>query len=97
MTHNVEQRLARWLLICADRAHTDSFRVTHESLAMMLGIHRPTASLAAEKLQAACLISYRHGTMKILDRRGLERRACECYHIIKDHLDNYAEFDGGVG
>ena len=96
MTHEVGQRLARWLLICADRGNIGSFPITQDSLAIMLGVQRPTVSIAAESLKSAKLIDYRHGKMKILDRRGLEHRACECYRVIKDHLDNYADFAGGV-
>jgi len=94
--HNVEQRLARWLLICADRAHKTTFRMSHEFLADMLGSTRPTVSLAAAPLKQAGLIAYTRGIISILDVPGLEHRACECYHIIKDHLDNYAEFDNGI-
>jgi CRP-like cAMP-binding protein len=93
--HEVEQRLARWLLICADRAHADSYRMSHEFLADMLGSSRPTVSIAAAVLKQEKLIDYTRGLITILDLPGLEARSCECYRIIKDHLDNYAEFDTG--
>src|ERR1700721_1424248 len=91
--HELEQRLARWLLICADRAHSDTFKMSHEYLAEMLGASRPTVSTTAGLLKEAMLIEYNRGSIHILDVPGLEKKACECYHIIKDHLDNYAEVD----
>ena len=93
--HEVEQRLARWLLICADRAHENTYKMSHEFLSDMLGSSRPTVSIAAAVLKHEGLIEYTRGTITILDLAGLERRACECYRIIKNHLDDYAEFDAG--
>jgi CRP-like cAMP-binding protein len=94
--HRVEQRLARWLLICADRANSHAFAMSHEYLAHMLGSTRPTVSLAAGLLKEQKLIEYNRGAIRILDVTGLEKTACECYHIIKDHLDNFAEFESGI-
>ncbi len=94
--HNFEQRLARWLLICADRAHTNAFKISHEFLADMLGGGRPTVTMAAGILKEKGLIQYAHGQIEILDVAGLTKAACECYTVIKQHLDNYAEFDAGV-
>ena len=94
--HEVEQRLARWLLICADRAHSNTFKMSHEFLSHMLGAARPTVSIAAAALKAQDLIKYSRGTIQILDSPRLEAKACECYHIIKDHLDNYTEFDSSI-
>ena len=94
--HELEQRLARWLLICADRAHNNTFKMSQEYLAQMLGASRPTVSTTAGLLKDAKLIKYSRGLIQILDASGLEKKACECYHIIKDHLDNYAEFESGV-
>ena len=91
--HNVEQRLARWLLICADRAHSRRFKMSQEFLADMLGGTRPTLSMAAGALKHKGLIEYTRGEIHILDVAGLEQASCECYLIIKNHLDNYAEFD----
>jgi CRP-like cAMP-binding protein len=90
--HNLEQRLARWLLLCADRAGSDTFRMTHEYLSDMLGTTRSTVSIAAAEAQKAGLIEYTRGFIRILDVVGLEARACECYRTIKKHLDSYAEF-----
>ena len=91
--HSVEQRLARWLLICADRAHTETLKLSHELLADMLGSTRPTVTMAAGALKQDGLVEYTRGVIRIIDSKRLEERACECYRIIKDHLDNYAEFD----
>ena len=94
--HEVDQRLARWLLICADRAQTSTFKMSHEYLSHMLGNSRPTVSQAAAMLKDAGLIDYTRGVIHIPDVKRLEARACECYHVIKDHLDNLAEFDSGL-
>jgi CRP-like cAMP-binding protein len=94
--HNFEQRLARWLLICADRANTDTFKLSHEFLADMLGGRRPTISTTAGILKRKGLIEYTRGEIRILDVPGLTKAACECYRIIKDHLDNYTEFDTAI-
>ena len=94
--HSVHQRLARWLLICADRAHSSSFRTSHEFLADMLGVGRPSVSLAAEGFKLEKLIRYNRGLMEILDTPGLEQRACECYSVVRDHLSNLAEYDSGL-
>jgi CRP-like cAMP-binding protein len=95
--HNFEQRLARWLLICADRAHTNSFKISHEFLADMLGGGRPTVTTAAGSLKDQDLIRYQHGQIEILDVAGLTKAACECYTVIKNHLDNALEFDTQLG
>jgi CRP-like cAMP-binding protein len=91
--HHVEQRLARWLLITADRVHRTSFKMSQEFLADMVGVTRSTVSLAAGALKDEGLVDYSRGHLEIMDVAGLERRSCECYRVIKDHLDNYAEFE----
>jgi CRP-like cAMP-binding protein len=91
--HHMEQRLARWLLICADRAHCNTLPLSQEFLADMLGSSRPTVSIAASNLRDEGLIDYTRGVVTILDVSRLEQRSCECYRIIKQHLDSYAEFD----
>jgi CRP-like cAMP-binding protein len=95
-THNFEERLARWLLICADRAHCTTFKMSHEFLANMLGGTRSTVSITAAQLKRERLIEYSRGAIHILDTKGLEARACECYSVIKHHLDSYTEFDSGM-
>jgi CRP-like cAMP-binding protein len=94
--HNFEQRLARWLLLCADRAHINTFKISHEFLADMLGGRRPTISTTAGILKRKGLIEYTRGEIRILDVAGLTKASCECYLIIKDHLDNYTKFDTAI-
>ena len=81
--HEIEQRLARWLLMCQDRVASESLPITHEFLAQMLGTGRPSVSLAAGILQKAGFIENLRGTVKILNRKQLESAACECYKIIQ--------------
>jgi len=85
--HQVQQRCARWLLTTHDRMHEQDFHLSHEFLAVMLGVQRPTVSIVAGTLQDAGLIRYTHGRVRVLDRKGLERAACECYSIIRGHFD----------
>jgi CRP-like cAMP-binding protein len=94
--HTFEQRLARWLLICADRANIDTFKISHQFLADMLGGRRPTISTTAGILKRKGLIEYTRGEIRILDVPGLTKASCECYLSIKDHLDNYAAFDTAI-
>lgn len=93
--HDLEQRLARWLLLCSDRARSENFSISHEFLADMLGVSRPTISVAAARMKGQGLIKYSRSIIHIVDFAGLENRSCECYRIVKNHLDNYLEFDTG--
>jgi len=79
-SHRTQQRLARCMLKTADRAHSSTFRITHEFLACMLGVRREAITQAAGALQRRKLISYGRGLITILDRKGLERASCPCYH-----------------
>lgn len=81
--HDLEQRLARWLLLTQDRVDSALLRITHEFLATMLGTDRPSVSLAAGTLQRKRIIEYTHGAVKILNRKRLESSACECYSVIQ--------------
>ncbi len=82
--HEIEQRLARWLLLTHDRVENDYFPITHEVLAQMLGSGRPSVTVAAGTLQKAGLIGYTRGHVRILNRSGLEHLACECYGIMRE-------------
>lgn len=87
--HTTEERICRWLLMMHDRAEGESLPYTHEFLAQMLGANRKSVTLAAQSMQAAGLISYRRGAIKILDRVGLEKASCECYAIVKERFDAF--------
>lgn len=80
--HNIDERCARWLLMTHDRVDGDSFSLTHEFLAYMLGVRRAGVTVAAGILQKAGLITYKRGKIVIVDRDGLERAACDCYAIV---------------
>ncbi|MGH7025454.1 MAG: Crp/Fnr family transcriptional regulator [Caulobacteraceae bacterium] len=84
--HPLNKRCARWLLTTHDQVKGDSFGLTQEYLAMMLGVTRPSVSAAASALQAAGLIRYSRGVITIVDRVGLEAAACDCYRIIEDEF-----------
>ncbi len=88
--HDIEQRLARWLLMTQDRVDSGLLPITHDFLATMLGTDRPTVSLAAGVLQRKKLIEYTRGAVKIVNRKKLEDSACECYAVIR-------QYDGELG
>jgi CRP-like cAMP-binding protein len=81
--HEIENRLARWMLMCQDRIESDMLPMTHEFFAQMLGAGRPSVTLAAGVLQRAGYIRYTRGKVTILNRQGLEGAACECYRVIQ--------------
>ena len=85
--HEVQERCARWLLQCDDRIKGNRFSLTQEFLGQMLGVHRPTVSIAAGMLQEAGLIEYSRGTITIRDRKGLEKASCNCYRLIRKEYD----------
>ena len=88
--HDIEQRLARWLLMTQDRVDSGSLPITHDFLATMLGTDRPSVSLAAGVLQRKEIIEYTRGAVKIVNRKKLEHTACECYGVIR-------QYDGELG
>lgn len=86
-THRIDQRLARWLLMCHDRVIGDVLNLTQEFISQMLGIRRSGVSEAAILLQSKDLITYSRGRITVLDRKGLEEYACECYAEVKAEYD----------
>jgi CRP-like cAMP-binding protein len=94
--HDLEPRLARWLLLVADRTQTDRFALSHEFIATMLGSRRTTVSIAAANLKRRGLIEYTRTNIHIVDRDALEARACECYGVLRDYLHNLTQYDSGL-
>jgi CRP-like cAMP-binding protein len=90
--HRVDQRLARRLLMSQDRISGKSLPLTHDFLALMLGTRRSSVSLAAGVLQDAGIINYTRGEVTIVNRTALERAACECYHLIRQHIEEETGF-----
>ena len=87
--HTTEERMCRWLLMMHDRAEGEPLTYTHEFLANILGANRKSVTLAAQSMQSAGLISYRRGTMQVLNRKGLEKASCECYAIVRERFDAF--------
>jgi len=85
--HTIEQQLCRWLLLSLDRLSSNELSMTQELIANMLGVRREGVTEAAGRLQAAGLIHYSRGRIKVLDRPGLEALACECYAVVKRESD----------
>lgn len=93
--HQIEQRLARWLLMAHDRLENDEFPMTHEFLSMMLGVRRAGVTVAAGVLQKAGFISYDRGRVRVTDRPGLEAAACECHGTVRREFQRL--LGSGVG
>jgi CRP-like cAMP-binding protein len=85
--HPVEARMARWMLTACDRIQTDSLQLTQEFLAQMLGSRRSTVTVSAGQLQREGLIDYTRGRVRVVNRAGLEAKACECYNIVRSTYD----------
>jgi CRP-like cAMP-binding protein len=85
--HSVDQQLCRWLLLSLDRLQSNELSMTQELIANMLGVRREGVTDAAGKLQHAGLIRYQRGQIRVLNRPGLEARACECYQVVKTEFD----------
>lgn len=96
--HSVDQQLSRWLLVTLDRLASNELVMTQEMIAGMLGVRREGITEAAGKLQRQGLINYRRGHITVLDRGGLEARACECYAVVKTEFNRLkAEVGQGRG
>ena len=87
--HEVDERLARWLLMSQDRIGSERLPLTQEFLSQMLGTRRASVSVAAGILQKEGLIHYSRGCVSIVSRRGLERASCECYDVIQRQLQSW--------
>jgi CRP-like cAMP-binding protein len=87
--HKIEKRLCRWLLAMRDRVKEDNFHLTQEFISDMLGAPRSSVTVAALKLQDAGIIRYQRGHVTILDERGLEAAACECYRTVKKETEEF--------
>jgi CRP-like cAMP-binding protein len=87
--HDVEERLARWILMSQDRIESDNLPLTQEFLSQMLGTRRSSVTVAAGALQKAGLISHTRGSVRILNREELEDAACECYGIVRQQLQEW--------
>lgn len=85
--HSVQQRMCRWLLMTHDRVGADEFHLTQELLAQMLGVRRPSVTVAAGGLQRAGLIHYQRGRIRIADRARLEAASCGCYDTVRQDID----------
>lgn len=85
--HSLRQRCCRWLLTAHDNARQDAFTLTHEFLALMMGVNRPALTLTLRGLQRRALIRYRRAHLEILERPALEEGSCECYGALRHELD----------
>jgi CRP-like cAMP-binding protein len=97
LRHNTEERTARWLLVCADRANRDEFDLTQEFLALLLGVRRQSVNVTVGALQRAGLIAYRRGGISIVNRAGLESVACECYRVNSRTYNEVMEMECADG
>jgi CRP-like cAMP-binding protein len=84
--HSLKQRLARWLLMMRDRSDDDTLPITHDLLAEMLGVQRPTITIAARELERAGLIARGRRQVTILKRQGLTKASCECYQLVRERM-----------
>jgi CRP-like cAMP-binding protein len=85
--HSLDQQFCRWLLLSFDRLSSNELVMTQELIANMLGVRRESVTEAAGNVQRAGLIEYNRGRITMLDRPGLEARACECYAVVRDEFD----------
>ena len=97
LRHNTEERLARWLLVCADRSGRDDLELTQEFLATLLGVRRQSVNVAIGAMQRSGLINYRRGGITIADRDGLRSAACECYRVVAETYERTMEMECADG
>ena len=95
--HPADGRLAKWLLMCGDRANSGELRLTHEFMSQMLGMRRAGVTEAACLLKNAGLINYTRGNVTIVDRAGLEALSCECYPLVKKEFTRLVGADSHTG
>jgi len=95
--HLIEQRLARWLLMTADRMETDDFKVTQEFLSNMLGVRREAVNRAARALEEQGLLANSRGSIEITDRPGLEAASCVCYSVVRQEEDRVLAAEQAAG
>jgi CRP-like cAMP-binding protein len=93
--HHLNNRCARWLLQTHDRVNGDTFGLTQEYLGVMLGVQRPSVSIAQRTLQEAGCITFRRGSITVVDREGLEASACPCYELIRSEYSRLVPLTGG--
>lgn len=96
LLHDTKERLARWLLMCHDRALTDTLQFTQEFMARILGARRATVNAAAGILQKEGSISYARGSLVIVNRKKLEHAACDCYGIVRRQIARWEDETGGL-
>jgi CRP-like cAMP-binding protein len=92
--HNIQERLARWLLMAHDRADSAALPLTQEFISMMLAVRRPGVTVAARSLQATGAINYERGRIIVLDRERLEEASCECYAVVREHYRRVLAWPG---
>ncbi len=95
--HDVDQRFARWLLLCADRTGALTFNISQEFLSQMLGTTRPSVTICIGRFTHLGLIEHQRSQITILKREALEKVACECYTVVREHLNNYVNMESGFG
>ena len=95
--HNLQERLARWLLMAHDRSESATLPLTQEFISMMLAVRRPGVTVAARSLQATGAIHYDRGRITVLDRERLEEASCECYGIVREHYRRVLGWPGPIG
>lgn len=94
--HNIDQRLARWLLWVADECARLEFAITHQQIAEIAAIRRPSVSLALSQFQRDGLVRSQHGRLRIVDRARLEKLVCRCYWIIRNNADGVFKRESGA-